>query len=346
MKNTKTAVLLINVGTPDEPKVPAVRRYLSEFLNDQRVIDIPLVLQKILVNLIIVPFRAPKSTKLYQRLWTENGSPLKYYSEKVQAGLQQVLASEADVFIAMRYGNPSIDKALAVIKQENYARLIIFPMFPQYASSTTGTAIQGVIDKLRKWNTIPEIHAISQFYDHPLFLDAFAERIRSYEPDTYDHIVFTFHGLPNRHLEKNHPNESITTCNCENSMPEFGKFCYKATCYQTTRELVKRLHLPAGKYSISFQSRLSNNWMTPFTDKNLIKRAQNGNKRVLVAAPSFVADCLETTVEIGWEYKEMYAANGGEKLQMVESLNDSPQWIQAMAEMIKPYLISYNQSGQ
>lgn len=345
MKNNKTAVLLINVGTPDEPKVPAVRRYLSEFLNDRRVIDIPLVLQKILVNLIIVPFRAPKSTKLYQRLWTENGSPLKYYSERVQAGLQQMLASEADVFIAMRYGNPSIDKALAVIKHENYARLIIFPMFPQYASSTTGTAVQGVIDKVRKWNTIPEIHAISQFYDHTLFLDAFAERIRSYEPETYDHVVFTYHGLPNRHLEKNHPNESITTCNCETAMPEFGNFCYKATCYQTTRELAKRLNLPSDKYSISFQSRLSNNWMTPFTDKNLISRAQKGNKRVLVAAPSFVADCLETTVEIGWEYKEMYAANGGEKLQMVESLNDSPQWIRAMAEMVRPYL-NGKQSGQ
>jgi ferrochelatase len=337
MKN-KTAILLINVGTPDEPKVPAVRRYLSEFLNDHRVIDIPLVLQKILVNLIIVPFRAPKSTKLYQRLWTENGSPLKYYSERVKTGLQQKLNDQADVFIAMRYGNPSIDKALSVIKQENYARLIIFPMFPQYASSTSGTAIQGVIDRVRKWNTIPEIHAINQFYDHPLFLDAFAERIRSYRPETYDHIVFTYHGLPNRHLEKNHPGESITTCNCEIAMPEFGKFCYKATCYQTTRELAKRLNLPTDKYSISFQSRLSNNWMTPFTDKNLIGRAQSGNKRVLVAAPSFVADCLETTVEIGWEYKEMYAANGGEKLQMVESLNDSPRWIEAMAEMLKPYL--------
>lgn len=338
MKNSKTAILLINVGTPDEPKVPAVRRYLSEFLNDRRVIDIPLVLQKILVNLIIVPFRAPKSTKLYQRLWTDNGSPLLYYSERVQHELQLKLASRADVFMAMRYGNPSIGKALKTIQDEQYERLVILPMFPQYASSTFGTAIQGVVDGVRKWNTIPEIHAISQFYDHPAFLDAFAERIRSYEPETYDHIVFTYHGLPNRHLDKNHPGESFKTCNCENVLPEFGRFCYKATCYQTTRELVKRLGLKPEQYSISFQSRLSNNWMTPFTDKNLINRAQQGKKRVLVAAPSFVADCLETTVEIGWEYKEMYAANGGEELQMVESLNDSPRWIEAMEEILKPYL--------
>ena len=185
MENKKTAVILINVGTPDEPTVKAVRRYLSEFLNDRRVIDIPLVLQKILVNLIIVPFRAPKSTKLYQRLWTEKGSPLLYFSEQVQAGLQQKLGAKSDVFMAMRYGNPSIGKALSAIQKGNYDRVVIFPMFPQYASSTNGTAIQAVIDQIRRWNTIPEIRAINQFYDHPAFLDAFAERIRSYQPENF-----------------------------------------------------------------------------------------------------------------------------------------------------------------
>lgn len=336
--NKKTAVLLINVGTPDQPTVKAVRRYLSEFLNDRRVIDIPLVLQKILVNLIIVPFRAPKSTKLYLRLWTDRGSPLLYFSEQVQDELQKKLDSKADVYLAMRYGNPSVGNALSAIKKGNYDRIVIFPMFPQYASSTNGTAIQAVIDEISNWNTIPEIQAINQFYDHPAFLDAFAERIKSYQPENYDHVIFSYHGLPNRHLEKNHPEESITTCNCENSLPEFGKFCYKATCYQTTRELAGRIGLKSGQYSVSFQSRLSNNWMTPFTDKNLISRAKLGNKKILVAAPAFVADCLETTVEIGWEYKEMFTKNGGEQLQMVESLNNSPRWIEAMDEILKPYI--------
>ncbi len=338
METKKTAVILINVGTPDEPTVKAVRRYLSEFLNDRRVIDIPLVLQKILVNLIIVPFRAPKSTKLYQRLWTEKGSPLLYYSEQVQSGLQRKLGTKADVYLAMRYGNPSIGKALSAIKKGNYDSVVIFPMFPQYASSTNGTAIQAVIDQIRQWNTIPEIHAVNQFYDHPAFLDAFAERIQSYQPENFDHVVFSYHGLPNQHLEKNHPEESITTCNCETALPEFGKFCYKATCYQTTRELASRLGLNVGQYSVSFQSRLSNNWMTPFTDKNLLTQAKQGSKNVLVVAPAFVADCLETTVEIGWEYKEMFIANGGENLQMVESLNDSPRWIAAMEEILTPYI--------
>lgn len=334
----KTAVILLNVGTPDEPKVKAVRRYLSEFLNDRRVIDIPLVLQKILVNLIIVPFRAPKSTKLYQRLWTEKGSPLLYFSESLQVGLQQKLGAQADVFLAMRYGNPSIGKALAAIQKGNYDRLIVLPLFPQYASSTSGTAIQAIIDQVRKWNTIPEIHTINQFYDHPAFLDAFTERIRSYNPEKFDHVVFTYHGLPNRQLDKNHLGESFKTCNCEKRLPGFGHFCYKATCYQTTRELVKRLDLPEDKYSVSFQSRLSNNWMSPFTDKNLIGLAKKGCKNVLVTAPSFVTDCLETTIEIGFEYKELFVEHGGENLQMVESLNDSPAWVNALDELLKPYL--------
>ena len=338
MNTKKTAVLLINVGTPDEPTVKAVRRYLFEFLNDRRVIDIPLILQKILVNLIIVPFRAPKSTKLYQRLWTEKGSPLLYISENVQEKLQEKLGEKADVLMAMRYGNPSVGKALSAIKKGNFDRIVVLPMFPQYASSTNGTAIQAVIDEMRSWNIIPEIQAINQFYDHPGFLDAFTERIQSYRPENYDHIIFTYHGLPNRHLEKNHPDESIQTCNCETSLPEFGKFCYKATCYQTTRELVKRLGLKKEHYSVSFQSRLSNNWMTPFTDKNLISRAKQGNRKVLVVAPAFVADCLETTVEIGWEYKELFMENGGEVLQMVESLNDSDAWISGLDEILKPYL--------
>lgn len=338
MTNKKTAVLLINVGTPDEPSVKAVRRYLSEFLNDRRVIDIPLVLQKILVNLIIVPFRAPKSTKLYQRLWTVNGSPLAFYSENVREALQNRLGEKASFFSAMRYGNPSLKNALSAIKKGRFDRLVVFPMFPQYASSTNGTAVQAVFDEVRLWNNIPELVAVGQFYDHPDFLEAFAERIRSYQPENYDHVIFTYHGLPNRHLEKCHPDQSIQTCNCENAMPEFGKLCYKATCYQTTRELAKRLALPREKYSISFQSRLSNNWMTPFTDKNMMSQAEKGNKRVLVAAPSFVADCLETTVEIGWEYKHKFSENGGEVLQMVESLNDSPAWIAALEKILGPYL--------
>ena len=164
---SKSAILLVNVGTPDKPTVNAVRRYLFQFLNDRRVIDLPLIPQKLLVNLIIVPFRAPKSTKLYQQLWTEKGSPLLYNALELQEKLQKKVNDKADVFIAMRYQNPSIRKATESIKEAGYSKVVVLPMFPQYASSTNGTATQAVWDKMRKWNTMPNVHVINQFYDHP-----------------------------------------------------------------------------------------------------------------------------------------------------------------------------------
>ncbi|MCF8361188.1 MAG: ferrochelatase [Prolixibacteraceae bacterium] len=331
---SKTAVLLINVGTPDEPKVKAVRRYLRQFLNDRRVIDLPWVLQKILVNLIIVPFRAPKSTKLYKRLWTPEGSPLVTNTLELQKKLQEKRAKDTDFFIAMRYQNPSIAKALQSIKQEQYDKIIILPLFPQYASSTSGTAIQAVWKYISKWNVIPTVETISQFYDHPAFIDAFARKVKAYQPQDYDHVLFSYHGLPNRQLEKTHPGVAVSSCHCTEEMPAHGNFCYKATCYETTRQLAGRLGLTKNSYSTSFQSRLSRNWMTPFTDKTLIKLVNKGQKRVLVAAPAFVADCLETTVEIGYEYQKMFIEKGGEKLVMVESLNADNEWARAIFKII------------
>ena len=338
MTNIKTAVLLVNVGTPDAPTVKAVRQYLSEFLNDKRVIDLPFMIRKLLVNLIIVPFRAPKSARLYQRLWTTEGSPLLYISERVQAALQQKLDSRADVFLSMRYGNPSIDKALASIQQTGYERLIVLPLFPQYASSTSETAIQAVLARMQNWKQKPEVQLIKQFYDRPAFLDALTVQIRAAQPEKYDHVVFSFHGLPNRHLDKNHPAHSFLTCTCKDSMPEHGEFCYKATCFQTARQLVTRLGLTPRQYSVSFQSRLSKDWMTPFTDQTLVKLSKQGVKKILVVAPSFVMDCLETTIEIGEEYRELFIANGGEELRLVEGLNDSSQWISALEKIVEEYV--------
>lgn len=334
----KTAILLVNVGTPDEPTVKAVRRYLFQFLNDRRVIDLPLILQKLLVNLIIVPFRAPKSTKLYRQLWTDKGSPLLYNALELQKKLQTKVDDKADVFIAMRYQNPSIRKATDAIKKAGYKNVVVIPLFPQYASSTNGTATQAIWNEMRKWNNIPNVHVINQFYDHPAFLDAFANKIASYQPKEYDHLIFTYHGLPNRQLDKTHPGISNATCTCEQVMPKHGRFCYKATCYETTRQLVKRLDLKEDRYSVSFQSRLSNNWMAPFTDENLISLAKSGASNILVAAPSFVADCLETMVEIGIEYKKLFIEKGGKKLTMVESLNADDGWVDALKEIVQPYL--------
>lgn len=336
--NNETAILLVNLGTPDEPTVGSVRRYLSQFLNDKRVIDLPWIFRKILVNFIIVPFRAPKSAKLYQQLWTKEGSPLLTNTLELQEKLQVELGGQAKVFMAMRYQNPSIRNTLNTIWEEGYSKIVILPLFPHYASSTTSSVIESIWDEIRNWNVIPSVQMINQFYDHPGFLDAFTKRIASYNLDDYDFVLFSYHGLPTRHTDKVHPKIATSQCNCDKAMPAHGKFCYRATCYETTRLLAQRLGLSEDKYTTSFQSRLSNYWLKPFTDATLTELPQKGFKRVLVVAPSFVADCLETIVEIDYEYKELFIANGGQKLTMAESLNADDTWVNAVKDMVKGYI--------
>ena len=336
MKNKRTAVLLVNVGTPDEPTVSAVRRYLFEFLNDRRVIDLPLVFQKMLVNLVIVPFRAPKSTKLYQRLWTPEGSPLMINAVKNKNELQQVLPANFEVFMAMRYRNPDLREVLHQIRDASYDRLVLIPLFPQYASSTTGTVIQFVNREIARWTVIPELQTVNQFYDHPRFIEAFKSRIESYHPEEWDHILFSYHGLPVRQINKVHPSVDCDHCQCVKALPAHGHYCYRAACYETTRQLSRVLSLHEDNYSVSFQSRLSKNWLTPFTDRRIIELAKSGARKILVAAPAFVADCLETTVEIGSDYQQLFKKYGGEKIQLVESLNDHPLWLQTLKELLLP----------
>ena len=334
MAAKRTAVILINVGTPNSPSVKDVRKYLSEFLNDYRVIDIPWLLRKLLVNLIIVPFRAPKSAKLYKSLWTEKGSPLLFHTQSVSQKLQTQLGSNYTVFVAMRYGNPNIRDVMETVNNEAFSKIIIVPMFPQYASSSTGTAIEAVMKQAKNWTVIPEIKVVGQFYDNPQFIDAFAKQIESYHPEKYDHILFSYHGLPLSHIEAVHPQKKCDNCECINQLPQHGEFCYKATCYQTTRLLATKLGLPKEKFTLSFQSRLSKKWLTPFSDKTLISLAKQGVKSVLIVAPAFVTDCLETTIELGVEYRELFLKAGGEKLDFVESLNDSEDWIITLKSLI------------
>ncbi|MDA3879698.1 MAG: ferrochelatase [Prolixibacteraceae bacterium] len=330
----RNAILLINIGTPNKPEIKAVRRYLSQFLNDRRVIDLPFLLRKILVNLIIVPFRARKSTNLYKQLWTPEGSPLLTNMLGLQKKLQAKTIETEDVFVAMRYQNPSIKKALKEINSKRYDKLTIIPLFPHYASSTSGTAIEAVMKIIKRWDVIPEIRIINQFYEHPAFIRSLTQKIKSFKPENYDHIIFSYHGLPDRHLNKTHPEIASSDCNCEKEMPVHGKLCYKATCFQTTRLLANKLELKNGTYTTSFQSRLSKNWMTPFTDAILKQLAISGEKSVLIAAPSFVSDCLETTVEIKHEYKNKFISFGGEELTLVESLNNSDEWIETLRQLI------------
>ncbi len=328
-------VLLINLGTPDSPAVGDVRKYLSEFLNDPRVIDIPWLLRKILVNIIIVPFRAPKSAKIYGQLWTKDGSPLLIYGNSVKEKLQEQLGNNFEVELAMRYQSPSLDEVLEKMRKKSYKKIIIVPLFPQYASASTGSAVEKAMKIISKWWVIPEIKITSQFFDNKGFIDTIIARAKKYNIDEYDHILFSYHGLPVRQVDKVHNDgRTCAGCDCVNVFKDDYYYCYKATCYATTRLLVSKLGIPEEKYTVCFQSRLDKNWLEPFADKTIIQKAKEGVKKILAFSPAFVSDCLETKVEIGIEYQKLFKEHGGEKIQLVESLNDHPMWISTLKDMV------------
>ncbi|RAW02820.1 ferrochelatase [Pseudochryseolinea flava] len=330
---TKTGVLLINLGTPDSPSVGHVRSYLSQFLNDPRVIDIPWLSRKMLVNLIIVPFRAPKSAKVYKELWTDKGSPLLYYSEQAKELLQQSLGEGYDVHLAMRYKNPSIPDVLETMRKKQYKKIVVLPMFPQYASASTGSAIEEVMRVMKSWWVIPELKIISQYYDHPLYIDAFVERGKKYNHHEYDHVIFSYHGLPERQVDKVYNEGLCSDHDCEHEITAENEYCYKATCYATTRLLAAKLNIPQEKYTVSFQSRLDQKWLKPFSDEVVRECGRKGMKKLLIFSPAFTADCLETIIEIGDEYQEIFHEHGGEKVQLVESLNEHPTWIACLKDL-------------
>lgn len=336
-RGTKTGVLLINLGTPDTPSVSDVRKYLREFLMDRRVIDIPYINRFFLINLIIAPFRAPKSSKVYKELWDEKGSPLCYYGYEVKKLLQEQLGKNYQVEIGMRYQNPSIESALNEFRGKALDKLIIIPLFPQYASATTGSAIEKTMEILSKWEIIPDVKIVSNFPNHPLFIKAFAEIGRKYmEKEDYDHFLFTYHGLPERQIAKaSIQNYCQLNDKCCSKYHAKNKYCYRAQCYETTRALVAELQIPADKYTIAFQSRmLKDPWIRPYTDDVIKELAKQGKKKILTFSPSFIADCLETTIEGGEEYKELFKQCGGERWQLVESLNTHETWIECLKDMV------------
>ena len=331
----RTTVLLINLGTPDSPSVADVRSYLSQFLNDPRVVDIPWLLRKILVNLIIVPFRAPKSARIYRKLWTDRGSPIMYHGERVKELLQARLGNDYQVELAMRYKNPAIAEVLERVRKSNPERIIVLPLFPQYASASTGSALQAVMDVVRRWWVIPELHLISQYWDHPAFVAALVARGKTYDWRQYDHVLFSYHGLPQRQVDKVYDSGLCEDRDCEHQVTDENRYCYKAACYGTTRLLAQGLGIPGECYTVCFQSRLDKKWLEPFTDRVIEEQARKGARKLLVFSPAFVADCLETTIEIADEYQKLFADHGGEKVQLVESLNDHPAWIDALEALVR-----------
>lgn len=330
----KTGVLLVNLGTPDSPSVKDVRKYLHQFFSDPLVIDMPWFSRQLLKYLIILPLRSPKSAQLYQSIWTKDGSPLLVHSLALKEKLQESLGDKYQVEIGMRYGNPCIEAALEKLNAAKVNKLIILPLFPQYASSTTGSAIDAVKAALIK-TEITNIRFIPPFFNHVMFINAWAEQASAYNIADYDHILFSFHGLPERHILKD-AQESCLRENCCDEIDNQNANCYRAQCHETAKLIAIRLNIASTFYAVTFQSRIGRTpWIKPHTDKKITELAKNGAKKILVFAPSFVADCLETLHEISIKYKKLFIESGGEQLDLVESLNSHPAWVSALKQLIE-----------
>lgn len=333
-----TGVLVINLGSPEAPTTPAVRRYLREFLSDPRVLDIHPVGRWLLLNLVILPKRPAQSAEAYAKIWTDEGSPLLVHGRALVEGLREQLP-EYPVELAMRYGEPSIPAGLEKLRAAGCERIIIFPLYPQYASSSTGTALEVVYQHAAKlWNT-PALSVVPPFYDEPGFVQAFTEVARPVLSEVRpEHVLLSFHGLPERQIEKS--DDTGTWClkrpDCCDTIGPGNRFCYRAQCYATGRALAESLELAPDGYTICFQSRLGRSpWIRPYTDVLLDELAEKGVRRIAVLCPAFVADCLETLEEIALRNAEDFRRVGGDTLRLVPSLNAHPAWVDAAAALIR-----------
>lgn len=331
----KTGVLLINLGTPNSPNSRAVYRYLKQFLNDPRVIDLPRLFRYILTNLIIVPFRYKKSAKAYHHIWTDAGSPLLVNSLQLSSKLAKELGIFYQIELGMRYGNPSIQSALAKLK--NCQKIIAIPLFPQYSSAATGSAIENFLECLSKQWNIPELYIKNSFYNDPGFIAAYIAKIKKAVTEkNVDHYVFSYHGLPERHITKS---DCRASCKRVDACPKINAtnaYCYRAQCYETSHLLAEGLQLKPSEYTIAFQSRLGRTpWIRPYTDIALPDLFQKGVRRIAVVCPSFVADCLETLEEINIRARAEWIKLGGSEFAFVPCINDHLQWVKALVEIVK-----------
>lgn len=327
----KNGLLLINLGTPDSPGIASVRRYLSEFLCDRRVINLPALLRYALVYCTILPFRPQMTAKAYQKIWRSSGSPLLIHSQNLTTKLQQKLGERWQVSLAMRYGKPSIAEGLKTL--QDCEKLIILPLYPQYSNAANGSAIAKVIQLMANEAVFPTLTLIRDFCQHPGFIEAQAAQIKPHLA-SHEHLLLSYHGVPENHL-KEAGCRQICPQECP-SLCQNNQTCYKAQCYATTKALARKLDLKSSQYSVSFQSRLGRTpWIKPYTDELLRELSKKGVKRLAVACPSFVADCLETLEEIGIRAKKQWQELGGEQFTLIPCVNDNDLWVDGLINIVE-----------
>jgi len=332
-------VLLVNLGSPEAPTPRAVRRYLREFLGDPRVLDIPAVPRRLLLEGAILPTRPRASAAAYAKVWTPEGSPLLVYGRALRDALANRLGGAFVVELAMRYGTPAIPAAFDRLAKADCRSIVVLPLFPQYSSAATGSAIEAVYRAAGKlWNT-PPLDVIDSFYDDPGFIAALAAVAREV-PDEHrpDHLLLSYHGLPERQIRKSDTTGShcFASTGCCDAIGPANRFCYRAQCVATSRGLARALGVRDQDWTISFQSRLGRTpWIRPYTDEILPFLRNRGVRRLAVMCPSFVADCLETLEEIGIRGREQWLSLGGDELVLIPCLNAHPAWVEAVAGWVE-----------
>ncbi|MFZ6863427.1 ferrochelatase [Undibacterium sp. Ji67W] len=323
----KTAVVLVNLGTPDAPTSSAVRRYLKQFLSDKRVVEVPRLVWWFILNLIILPFRSGQSAKKYASIWTKDGSPLKIHTEKQALLLKGYLGErghDVHVTYAMRYGSPSIPSVLQKLKNDGYERLLILSAYPQYSATTTASNFDAVFSHYQQVRNVPELRMIKNYHDHEAYIDALKQSVQAHwlANGRPEKLVMSFHGLPKAFLLRGDP--------------------YHCECYKTGRLLAEALGLNKDQYIVTFQSRLGRaEWLQPYTAPTVQKLAKDGVKRIDVICPGFIADCLETLEEIAMEVRVDFLNAGGKEFNYIPCLNESPAWMRGLAEIAEQHLIGW-----
>jgi len=338
---TKKGVLLINLGSPDSTSVADVRKYLGEFLMDGRVLDAPYPIRWCVVNLAILPSRPKQSAEAYEKIWTKQGSPLVVTSRNVQRELQQRMGDEVAVVLAMRYQSPSIESAIASLRLQGVRDLLVVPLFPHYAMSSFETAFVRAQEIAAKKAPEMKLKVIEPYYNDPGYIGALAASASGFLASGYDHLLFSFHGLPERHLRKSDTTGAhclkVPNC-CETPSPAHNT-CYRAQCFATVRAFVEAAGVPAGKYSTAFQSRLGRDpWLKPYTDFEIERLAKEGVKKLLVICPAFVSDCLETLEEIAMRGREIFTEAGGGEFDLIPCMNEHPRWLEALENLVRKNL--------
>lgn len=335
-------VLLVNLGSPDSTEVKDVKKYLDEFLMDGRVIDVPYLLRAFLVKGIILNTRPKRSAEAYKRIWWDEGSPLIVLSERLQHKVDEL--TSVPIALSMRYGNPSIKAGLRELSDKGVTEVLLIPLYPQFAMATTETILV-LAEKLRKKH-FPEMRFtnVPAFYGHSDYIRVLANSIQeTLQNKQWDHILFSYHGVPERHIRKSDVTKSHCKIDgqcCITASPAH-EFCYRHQCYETTRQVAAFLELKEGTYSTSFQSRLGKDpWLQPYTDQTIEKLAHDGTQRLAVVTPAFVSDCLETLEEIGMEGKDEFINNGGKEFHLVPCLNDRNEWVRVLSRWIDEWATS------